>query len=68
MEYKFKAWVKPVIENGGTIYTGCMVDVWEIGLKRRKIIYYEPFDLLHEAKKLNNWLTKILAKWEGESC
>lgn len=22
----------------------------------------------HEAKKLNNWLTKILAKWEGESC
>jgi uncharacterized phage protein (TIGR01671 family) len=46
MEYKFKAWVKPVIENGEVIYTGCMVDVWEIDFKRRKIIYYEPFDLL----------------------
>lgn len=46
MEYKFKAWVKPVIENGEVIYTGCMVDVWGIDFKRRKIIYYEPFDLL----------------------
>ncbi len=25
MEYKFKAWVKPVIENGEVIYTGCNV-------------------------------------------
>ena len=41
MEYKFKAWVKPVIENGEVIYTGYMVDVWEIDFKRRKIIYME---------------------------
>ena len=46
MEYKFKAWVKPVIEDGEVVYTGCMVDVWGIDFKRRKIIYYEPFDLL----------------------
>lgn len=46
MEYKFKAWVKPVIENGEVIYTGCMVDILEIDFERRKIIYYEPFDLL----------------------
>jgi hypothetical protein len=46
MEYKFKAWVKPVIEDGEVIYSGCMVDVWGIDFKRRKIIYYEPFDLL----------------------
>ena len=46
MEYKFKAWVKPVTEDGEVIYTGCMVDVWEIDFKRRKIIYFEPFDIL----------------------
>ena len=46
MEYKFKAWVKPVIEDGEVIYSGCMVDVWGIDFERRKIIYYEPFDLV----------------------
>lgn len=46
MEYKFKAWVKPVIEDGEVIYSGCMVDVRGIDFKRRKIIYYEPFNLL----------------------
>ena len=45
-EYKFRAWVKPVIEDGEVIYSGCMVDVLGIDFKRKKIIYYEPFDLL----------------------
>ena len=45
-EYKFKAWVKPVIENGEVIYTGCMIDVLKIDFERRKIIYFEPFDTL----------------------
>ena len=33
MEYKFKAWVKPVIEDGEVVYTGCMVDVWGLILR-----------------------------------
>src|SRR5690606_10917226 len=46
-EYKFKAWVKPVIEDGEVVYSWCMVDdVWEIDFKRRKIIYFEPFYIL----------------------
>ncbi len=45
-EYKFKAWVPPVIENGEVIYTGCMIDILKIDFERRKIIYFEPFDLL----------------------
>jgi len=51
MEYKFKAGVKPVIENGEVICTGCVVDVWEIDFKRRKIIYYDP--LVGKKEELN---------------
>lgn len=45
-EYKFKAWVKPVIENGEIIYPGYMINVAGIDFKKRKIIYFEPLDML----------------------
>lgn len=51
-EYKFKAWVKPVIENGEIIYPGYMIDVTGIDFKRRKIIYFEPLDMLPMISRL----------------
>ena len=40
-EYKFRAWIKPIIEDGEVIYTGCMVDVQKIDFVTKRIAYLE---------------------------